>query len=76
MTFQDLLSQPSTRTKKLKMSPEEKEDDLNPTDDGKSSEKSHGASNETQLGLNLDLFVSLDLVKGGRVKVDTDQLQS
>ena len=76
MTFQDLLSQPSTRTKKFKMSPEEKEDDLDSTDDGKSSEKSHGASNETQLGLNLDLFVSLDLVKGGRVKVDTDQLQS
>ena len=76
MTFQDLLSQPSTRTKKVKMSPEEKEDDLDSTDDGKSSEKSHGASNETQLGLNLDLFVSLDLVKGGRVKVDTDQLQS
>ena len=76
MTFQDLLSQPSTRTKKVKMSPEEKEDDLDSTDDGKSSEKSHGASNETQLGLNLDLFVSLDLVKGGRVKVDPDQLQS
>ena len=76
MTFQDLLSQPSTRTKKVKMSPEEKEDDLDSTDDGKSSEKSHGASNKTQLGLNLDLFVSLDLVKGGRVKVDTDQLQS
>ena len=58
------------------MLPEEKEDDLNSADDGKSSEKSHGASNKTQLGLNLDLFVSLDLVKGGRVKVDTDQLQS
>ena len=61
-TFQGLLSQPSSRTKKVKMSPAEKEDDLNSTDDGKPSEKSHGASNETQLGLNLDLFVSLDLV--------------
>ena len=50
--------------------PEEKEDDLHPTDDGKASEESHGASNETQLGLRLDLLVSLDVVKGGRVKVD------
>ena len=50
--------------------PEEKEDDLHPADDGKASEESHGASNETQLGLRLDLLVSLDVVKGGRVKVD------
>ena len=49
---------------------EEKEDDLNPTDDGEASEESHGASNETQLGLRLDLLVSLDVVEGGRVKVD------
>ena len=48
--------------------PEQKEDDLNPTDNGEASEKSHGASNETQLGLRLDLLVSLDVVKGGRVK--------
>ena len=75
ITFQDLLSQPSTRTKKVKMSPEEKEDDLDSTDDGKSSEKSHGASNETQLGLRLDLLVSLDVVEGGRVKVDLYQLE-
>ena len=53
-----------------------KPNEFNSTDDGEASEKSHGASNETQLGLNLDLFVSLDLVKGGRVKVDMDQLQS
>ena len=46
---------------------EEKEDDLNPADDGEASEESHGASNETQLGLRLDLLVSLDVVKGGRV---------
>ena len=58
------------------MSPGEKEEDLNSTDDGKSSEKSHGASNKTQLGLKLDLFVSLDVVKGCSVKVDPDQLQS
>ena len=54
--------------------PEEKEDNLNPTDDGEASEESHGASNETQLGLRLDLLVSLDVVKGGRVKVDLYQL--
>ena len=50
--------------------PEEKEDDLNATDDGEPSEESHGASDETQLGLCLDLLVSLNLVKGCRVKVD------
>ena len=48
--------------------PKQEEDDLNPTDDGEASEESHGASNETQLGLRLDLLVSLDVVKGGRVK--------
>ena len=55
--------------------PEDKEDDLNATDDGESSEESHGSSDETQLGLSLDLLVSLDLVKGGRVKVDLHQLK-
>ena len=55
--------------------PDEKEDDLDPTDDGEASEESHGASNETQLGLRLDLLVSLDVVKGGRVKVDLHQLE-
>ena len=50
--------------------PEEKKDNLNPTDDGEASQESHGASNETQLGLRLDLLVSLDVVKGGRGKVD------
>ena len=50
--------------------PQEKEHDLHSTDDGESSEESHGASNETQLGLRLDLSVSLDVVKGGRGKVD------
>ena len=54
--------------------PEEKEDDLDPADDGEPSEEPHGASNETQLGLHLDLLVSLDVVEGGRVKVDLHQL--
>ena len=56
--------------------PKEKEDDLNPADDRESREKSHGAPNEAELGLKLDPLVSLDLVKGGRVKVDLDHLQS
>ena len=30
---------------------------------------------ETELGLNLDLLVSLDVVKGRRVKVDLHQLE-
>ena len=55
--------------------PEEKEYNFNPTDDGEASEESHGASNETQLGLSLDLLVPLDLVVGGRVKVDLHQLE-
>ena len=55
--------------------PDEKEDDLNPTDDREASEEPHGASNKTQLGLRLDLLVSLDVVKGGSVKVDLHQLE-
>ena len=56
--------------------PEDEEDNLNPTDDGESSEESHGASNETQLSLGLDLLVSLNVVKGRRVKVDLHKLKS
>ena len=56
--------------------PEDKEDDLDATDDGESSEKSHGASNETQLGLGFDLLVSLDVVKGCRVKANFYKLKS
>ena len=55
--------------------PEDKEDDLNATDDGEAREESHGASNETQLGLRLDLLVSLNVIKGSRVKVDLHQLE-
>ena len=69
-------------------------DHFNATDDWESCEKSHGASDETDLIFNLDLnwnnilyrdmkvtlkklhlCVSLDLVKGGCVKEDLDQLQ-
>ena len=55
--------------------PEEKEDDLDPADDGEPSEEPHGASDEAQLGLRLDLLVFLDVVEGGRVKVDLHQLK-
>ena len=60
----------------MPIAPEEKEDDLDAADDGEPSEEPHGASDETQLGLILDLLVSLDAVKGGRVKVDLHQLKS
>ena len=56
--------------------PEEKEYDLDATDDGEPSEKPHGASNEAQLGLHLNLLVSLDVVEGRRVKVDLHQLEN
>ena len=52
-----------------------KEDDLDATDDWESSEESHGASNETQLGLGLDLLVSLDVVKGRRAEADFHKLK-
>ena len=50
--------------------PEEKEDDLDAADDGEPCEETHGASDETQLGLRLDLLVLLNVVEGCRVKVD------
>ena len=52
---------------------DQKEDDLNAADDGEAREESHCASDETQLSLRFDLLVSLDVVKGGRVKVDPDK---
>ena len=55
--------------------PEQKKDDLNSTDDRESTEESHGASNETQLGLRLDLFVSIDVVKRGCIKEDLHQME-
>ena len=58
------------------ISPEEKEDDLDATDDGEPSEEPHGASDETQLGLHLDLLVSLDVVEGCRVEEDLNQMKS
>ena len=55
--------------------PDQEEDDLNPTDDGEATEKPQGASDHTQLGVELHLLVSLDVVEGGRVKEDLNQLQ-
>ena len=56
--------------------PEDKENYLNTADDGESSQETHGASNETQLSLCLDLLVSRDVVEGGRAKEDLDKVQS
>ena len=55
--------------------PEEKEDDLDAADDGEPGEEPHGAPNEAELGLELDGFVALNLVKGGRVKVNLHQMK-
>ena len=55
---------------------QEKEDDLNATDDWEPSEESHGSPNKTEGGGELDLLVPYDLVEGGRVEVDLDKLQS
>ena len=54
--------------------PEEKEDDIYPADDGESSEEPHGASNETELCLKLDLLVFFYPIEGCRVKVDLNQM--
>ena len=54
---------------------DQKEDNLDATDDGESSEEPHGASDQAKLGLQSDLLVLLNLVVGGRVKVDLDHVQ-
>ena len=54
---------------------DKKADELNSADDGESGEKSHGAPDQAQLGLELDLLVPLNLVVGGRVKEYVDKLQ-
>ena len=55
---------------------EQKEDDLDTADDRESCQESHGASNQTYLGIKLDLLVFFYLVKGCRVKIDLDELES
>ena len=54
----------------------QEEDDLDAADDREPRKEPHRASDETQLGLHLDLLVSLDVVEGRRVKVDVDQVQT
>ena len=53
-----------------------KVDNLHSTDYGEASEESHGASNKTQLGLRLNLLVSLDVVKGRCAEVDLHYSES
>ena len=67
---------PGSRNLERAEQSEQKEDDLDSADDGESRQESHGASDETQLGLDLDLLVSPDVVEGGCVKEDLHQLKS
>ena len=53
---------------------EEKGDNLHATDDRKSCQKSHGASNQADLGIKLDLLVSLYVVERRRVEIDLNEL--
>ena len=52
-----------------------KENNLDATDYREPGEKAHGSSDQTQLGVKLDLLVALDLVKGCRGKVDLHQVK-
>ena len=54
---------------------DQKEDNLDAADDGESSEEPHGASDEAELCVELDLLVAFYLVKGRRVKVDLNQVK-
>ena len=54
---------------------DEKENELDAADDGEPTQEPHGASDQTQLGVELDFFVSFYLVEGCRVKVDLDQVK-
>ena len=49
--------------------------DLDPTDDGESCQKPHGATNQTQLDIEFDLLISLHVVESGRVEEDLDNLE-
>lgn len=49
-------------------------DDLHPTEDGEAGEESHGAADQTQLGVECHLHISLYLVICCCVKVDLDDL--
>ena len=53
--------------------PCDKVKNFNTADEGEPGEKPHGASNQTELVLKLDLLVSHDLVVGGSVKEYVDK---
>ena len=52
----------------------EEVDNLHATEDGEAGEESHGAADQTQLGVDCHLHVSLYLIECRRVKVDLDHL--
>ena len=52
-----------------------KVNDFNSADDGEAGEETHGASDETDLVVQLDLLVPLDLVEGGRVEEEMNCMQ-
>ena len=53
---------------------DKKENELDAADDGESSQEPHGASDETELCLKLDLLVFFYPIEGCRVKVDLNQI--
>ena len=53
----------------------EEVDDLHGAEDGEAGEESHGAPDQTQLGVDCHLHISLYAVIGPRVKVDLNHLQ-
>ena len=53
---------------------DQKENELDAADDGESSEETHGASDETELCLKLDLLVFFYPIEGCRVEVDLNQM--
>ena len=53
---------------------DQKENELDAADDGESSQETHGASDETELSLELDLLVFFYPIEGCRVEVDLNQM--
>ena len=53
---------------------DQKENQLDAADDGESSQEPHGASDETELCLKLDLLVFFYPIEGCRVEVDLNQM--
>ena len=53
---------------------DQKENELDAADDGESSQETHGASDQTELSLKLDLLVFFYPIEGCRVEVDLNQM--